>query len=475
MSSRQLVEITAPTPIRLSGHSTPFMPARPLSSLSHQQAVASPFGTGEEELSSPAEPEHIPITKLWPHYPDITPSPSPVPEDGPSDAIAQFREDHQRATGFEDDVTFWPDSPPASPVHHLDTAAPVFEPLFFFMPYYPIMGAFDPNQSASKQLNPTAKAFEYQASHGSVQSTAPESHHQALQPGHPIAEPPPAEPPATEPQTEAAIAPLLQQQAPRQGPIRLRDLLYHPSRKKKEIKLAEAQSLANVNRRRAMKGNVTAQSQWSPNGGSASKSSHGPYKPARSNGPSPISKSSGPFAPGYSTASGSRNGPSNFPRYQGSWRSPPAAKLSSTAPGTHRNSPNSTVSASPTTSQSGSNSPATSGTAGTSLPTSPTPSLSPTYEGKGTGGPSETVVRPATPGTSREPRTPAATTGEQRAYAQAASPPRSPPAPTTGMAGMAGVPTGPSMQRRGRADANSWRGQPPTRTAEDSDRSPKSS
>ncbi|KFY35565.1 hypothetical protein V494_05799 [Pseudogymnoascus sp. VKM F-4513 (FW-928)] len=334
------------------------------------------------------------------------------------------------------------------------------------------MAAFDPNQSASKQLNPAAKAFEYQASHDSVQSTAPESHHQALQPSHPIAEPPAAEPPATEPQTEAAIAPVLQQQAPRQGPIRLRDLPYHPSQKKKQMKLAEAQSLANVNRRRAMKGNVTAQSQRSPNGGSASKLSYGPYRPARSNRPRPISMSSGPSAPGYSTASCSRNGPSNFPRYQGSWRSPPAANPSFTAPGTHRNSPNSTISASPTSSQTGSNSPATSGTADTSLPTSPTPSLSPTYKGKGTGGPSETVVRPATPGTSRELRTPAATPGEQRVYAQAASPPRSPPAPTTGMAG---VPTGPSRQRRGRADANSWRGQPPTRTPEDSDRSPKSS
>ena len=290
--------------------------------------------------------------------------------------------------------------------------------------------ASDSNPSVSKQLNPTAPAFEYQPRYDNIQDTAPGADQQALQPQDPISEPPSPEFPA-----EAARAPAPQPHTLRRGPVKLRELPHHPNLKKKEARAAafEAQRQNLANGGGAVNGNGAARSQQSQNRSSASMLPWGPYRPARSNWPrsnwSPV------------TTRPSR-GPSGFGRSIGP-SSPNGSSGPSTPPGTDSNSPR------------------TPATTDTSLSTSPTPSLGPTYKPEDTSGSSNSVTRPATPGPSREPRTPPARTGTLRRSAVAANPPLSPPAPTTGTAGVPAVAT---RRPRGPWGARMWHPLPSART-----------
>ncbi|KFY81958.1 hypothetical protein V500_10936 [Pseudogymnoascus sp. VKM F-4518 (FW-2643)] len=321
-----------------------------------------------------------------------------------------------------------PISEPPSPEFPAETArapSPEFQTMQMLLVLNDGEQASDPDPSVSKQLNPTAPAFEYQPRHDNIQDTAPGADQQALQPQDPTSEPPSPGFPA-----EAARAPAPQPHAPRQGPVKQRELPHHPKNKKKQARAAfEAQRQNLANGGGAVNGNGAAHSQRSQNGSSAFKPSWGPYRSAQSNrSPVTTRPSGGPSGFGGSTGPSSPNG-SFGP---------------STPPGTDNNSPR------------------TPATTDTNLSTSPTPSLGPPHKVKDTAGSSNSVARPATPGPSREPRTPSARTGTPRRSAVVANPPHSPPAPTTGTAW---VPKTATRRPGGLRGARTWHPSPSARTA----------
>lgn len=165
------------------------MSPSPLFLRTQQQAMASPSDTLKRESSSPADPERIFITTLWPHAPDFTPGSSLTTQDRLLDTAAKFREEHERAIEFDDDDTFWRDSPPASPVvSPFISAAPAVDPMDFHSTYFATTELFNPNPSVRSKLNPAAPAFEYQLSHACIPDATSETEQQPIQLQHPIAE-----------------------------------------------------------------------------------------------------------------------------------------------------------------------------------------------------------------------------------------------------------------------------------------------
>lgn len=317
---------------------------------------------------------------------------------------------------------------PEFPAEATRAPSPAFQSMHMFLVPNDGEKASDSDPSVSQQLNPAAPAFEYQPRHDNIQDTAPRAYQQALKSQDPI-----SEPPAPELLAEAARAPAPQPHAPRQGPVKLRELPHHPNLKKKQARAAfdaQRQNLANGGG--AVNGNGAARSQQPQNGSSASMLPWGPYGPARSN--SSLSNLS-------RVTTGPSRGPSRFGRSTGP-SSPNGSSGPSTPPGTDSNSPR------------------TPATTDTNLSTSPTPSLGPPHKVKDTASSSNSVARPATPGPSREPGTPSAWTGTSRRSAVAANPPRSPPAPTTGTAW---VPEAATRRRGGLRGARTWHPSPAAR------------
>ncbi|OBT74382.1 hypothetical protein VF21_06820 [Pseudogymnoascus sp. 05NY08] len=381
--------------------------------------------------------------------------------------IAKFREDNEGAITFDDvddEEFFLCLGPPGrrrrySPPPILDTS-PEFLPEDMDLPFYNSDEEFDLNPPVSKELDPTAPVFEYQPSHAFVQDTAPGADQQALQSQDSICDLPEPELPAEtsratdlganqqalqsqdpvsesmEPElpAEASIAPVPQPHAPRQRPLRLRELPCYDDVRAQERAELRAQRMRQQNGVSAANGNGTARLQQSQNGNAAFRPSQGPYRPTGFNGfMATATPSRGSSWSSRSMANGPHNRSSGFQRTRNSSFNPPAALPSFWTPKPRSNPPIPTRSGPSKRPQTGSNSPGTTATTDSGLSTTPTSSSSPPSKFKKTAGPSNLVERPATPGPSGEPRTNPATKGKARANTEAASPPRSPPAPTTGM------------------------------------------
>ncbi|OBT86758.1 hypothetical protein VE02_04234 [Pseudogymnoascus sp. 03VT05] len=511
--------------LRTLRHAFPDEPPRLSWSPSGWQAMDSSHTLRQESSSLPADPEYISITTLWPHEPDMPPGSSSTSQDGllhalgytqveniyhvenlqpstlsapnsprvvhatghetldflssaagqqvlPSQCdfelclgIAKFREDNEGAITFDDDDDeefFLCLGPPGgrrrySPPPILDTS-PESLPEDMDLPFYSSDEEFDLNPPASKELDPTAPAFEYQPGHAYIQDTAPRADQQALQSQDHVSD-------CTEPElpAEASIAPVPQPHAPRQRPVRLRDLPCYDDVRKQERTELRAQRMRQQNGVSAANGNGIARSQQSQNGVAAFGPSQGPYRPTGSNGfMATATPSRGSLGSSRSMAHGLHNGSPGFQRARNGFFNPPAASPSSWRPKPRSSPPSPTRSGPSKRPQARSNSAGTTATTDSGLSTTPTSSSSPPSKFKKTAGPSNLVERPATPGPSGEPRTNPVTKGKARANTEAASPPRSPPAPTTGMVG---APAAAIRSRGGRGRGRTRRQSPPAQAS----------